>query len=181
MVCVTTTNVCLSYSGSPSSPWISCVYKRPTYPRSPSVLLGFPPLVSFPWPLRVPLALAAPYCFTVLVILFVALFWTPRVVLFARPFLKMMYRFTSFAYTPPTTTRPEVISFSLLRTTLTLVPPLLSAGTSTLFSTEPGIGVASLPPHLPGILLGLLPLSSGTVVWWTSGVTFTLMLLLTPG
>ena len=56
MVCVTTISACPFYRGFLSSPWILCVYKRLTYPRSLNVLLSFPPLVSFLWPLQVPLS-----------------------------------------------------------------------------------------------------------------------------
>ena len=140
MAYVTTISACPLCNGFLSSPWISFVYKRPMYPRSPNDPYGFPLMAFFPWPLRVPCTLAALCSFTVLVILFVALFWTLRVTLFGRLFLLTLLRFMSFACTLLTGTRLETAFFVLLWITSTLVPPLLSLGILTLSLTGPEIG-----------------------------------------
>ena len=142
MVYVTTISACPLCNGFLSSPWISFVYKRPMYPRSLNVPHGFPLVAFFPWPLSGFHArtLAALCSFTVLVIVFVALFWTLRVALFGQLFLLMMLRFMSFACTLLTGTRLETAFFVLLWITSTLVPPLLSLGILTLSLTGPEIG-----------------------------------------
>ena len=125
--------------------------------------------------------LAALCSFTVLVIVFVALFWTLRVALFGQLFLLMMLRFMSFACTLLTGTRLETTFFILLWITSTLVPLLLSVGILTLSLTGPEISVVSLLPLCLGIFPGFLLPFLGTILSWTFGAIFILTLRRSPG